>query len=598
MDTYGYLYTLPFISSSPQSNLLVAEDDGGSQGNFQITATFTVTQSMILVVTTYHPDDIGEFNISIHGPAQLSFTPYISTPIIVTNTNEATSVGTTATTTTAPIITTATTLTTKLATKKGTKRASRRTKKKTIRPAITTPTTVTVTASGIQSSYSGALTKKHSSFMRPKQGEYGFYFLAIKLKTSSSGIYTILCESGIDTYGCLYNESFLPSSPNSKLIATDNDSGSKKNFKLIANLTTTESMILVVTTYNAEQTGAFKVIVYGPEKAILTPYVTIPLATTSTSTTTRITKSRIVVNIPANATWAQNGVTIAGGHGSGDATNQLWTPFGLFVDDDQTVVIVDFGNHRIMQWKNGDTTNGQVVAGGKGRGNGLNQLQYPTDVLIDKETGSLIICDRGNRRVVRWSRRSGTTQGEILIDNIECFGVAMDEQRYIYVSDTEEDEVRRYQLGEKNGTLVAGGNRQGNGLSQLSVPTHLFVDRDHSVYVSDNGNHRVMKWVEGAKEGIVVAGGQGKGNALTQLSNPNGLFVDTFGTLYVADFWNHRVMRWTQGDKKQGTVIVGGNGEGAGANQFNVLVGLSFDRQGNLYVADNNNDRVQRFSIE
>ncbi|CAF4727962.1 unnamed protein product, partial [Rotaria socialis] len=27
-----------------------------------------------------------------------------------------------------------------------------------------------------------------------------------------------------------------------------------------------------------------------------------------------------------------------------------------------------------MQWKNGDTTNGQVVAGGKGRGNGLHQL--------------------------------------------------------------------------------------------------------------------------------------------------------------------------------------------------------------------------------
>ncbi|CAF2115509.1 unnamed protein product, partial [Rotaria magnacalcarata] len=28
-------------------------------------------------------------------------------------------------------------------------------------------------------------------------------------------------------------------------------------------------------------------------------------------------------------------------------------------------------------------------------------------------------------------------------------------------------------------------------------------------------------------------------------------------------------MRWTQGDNKQGTVIVGGNGEGAGANQLN-----------------------------
>ncbi|CAF5050719.1 unnamed protein product, partial [Rotaria socialis] len=94
------------------------------------------------------------------------------------------------------------------------------------------------------------------------------------------------------------------------------------------------------------------------------------------------------------------------------------------------------------------------------------------------------------------------------------------------------------------------------------------------------------------------AGGQGQGNALTQLSRPNGIFVDTLATLYVADQGNNRVMRWTQGDKKQGAVIVGGNGEGAGANQFNVPIGLSFDRQGNLYVVDIGNHRVQRFSIE
>ncbi|CAM2723185.1 unnamed protein product [Rotaria socialis] len=306
----------------------------------------------------------------------------------------------------------------------------------------------------------------------------------------------------------------------------------------------------------------------------------------------------LLVNIPANATWKQNGVTIAGGNGQGGATNQLYLPFGLFVDDDQTVVIADFGNHRIMQWKNGDTTNGQVVAGGKGEGNELHQLNYPTDVLIDKETDSLIICDQENRRVVRWSRRSDTTQGEILIDNIDCHGVAMDDQRYLYVSDVEKHEVRRYQLDENNGTLVAGGNGQGDGLKQLNFPTYLFVDRDHSVYVSDNNNHRVMKWVEGAKEGIVVAGGQGEGSALAQLSCPNGIFVDTLGTLYVADWGNSRVMRWTQGDKKQGTVVVGGNDEGKGANSFHWLRGLSFDRQGNLYVADYNNHRVQRFSIE
>ncbi|CAF1369390.1 unnamed protein product [Rotaria sordida] len=241
--------------------------------------------------------------------------------------------------------------------------------------------------------------------------------------------------------------------------------------------------------------------------------------------------------------------------------------------------------------------NGQVVAGGNGYGNRLGQLNWPTDVLIDKETDSLIISDRENRRDVRWSRRSGTTQGEILIDNILCFGLAMDDQRYLYISEVEKHEVRRYQIGDKNGTIVAGGNGKGADLNQLNFPTFVFVDQQQTVYVSDYGNHRVMKWNKGAKEGIAVAGGQGQGNALTQLSHPSGLFVDTLGAIYAADSENNRVMRWPKG-AKQGTVIVGGNGYGEGANQFNGPWGLSVDQHGNLYVVDKNNHRVQRFSIE
>ncbi|CAF1593518.1 unnamed protein product, partial [Rotaria magnacalcarata] len=301
-------------------------------------------------------------------------------------------------------------------------------------------------------------------------------------------------------------------------------------------------------------------------------------------------------NIPANAKWSLNGVTVAGGNGQGGATNQLYYPWGLCVDDDQTVAIADSQNHRIIQWKKDDTTNGQVVAGGKGRGNGLQQLNVPTDVLIDKMTDSLIICDSGNARVVRWSRRSGTTQGEILLDNIACCGLAMDDQRNLYVGDSVKREVRRYRFGENNGTLVAGGNGQGDGLNQLNGPTFLFVDRDYSVYVSQYWNLRVMKWTKGAKEGIVVAGGHGNGYGLSELFGPQGVLVDTLGTVYVADEENCRVMRWTQG-ANQGTILEGGNGQGAGARLVRPM-GLSFDRHGNLYVADSSNHRVQRFSIE
>ncbi|CAF5114383.1 unnamed protein product, partial [Rotaria sp. Silwood1] len=274
-----------------------------------------------------------------------------------------------------------------------------------------------------------------------------------------------------------------------------------------------------------------------------------------------------IPNIPIDARWSQNGKTVAGGNGQGNATNQLNDPWGLFVDDDQTMIIADCRNHRIVQWKMGNK-NGQVVAGGRGQGNRLDQLNEPIDVLIDKETDSLIICDWCNQRVVRWSRRSGTTQGEILVDNIKCRGLFMDDQRYLYVSGYKKHGVRRYQIGEKNGILVAGGNGNGGGLNQFNWPTSIFVDQQQTVYVSDNNNHRVMKWNKRATEGIVVVGGQGGGNSLTQLYCPYGLFVDTLGTIYVADSGNHRVMRWPKG-ARQGTVIVGGNGKGTGANQFN-----------------------------
>ncbi|CAF5146859.1 unnamed protein product [Rotaria sp. Silwood1] len=106
-----------------------------------------------------------------------------------------------------------------------------------------------------------------------------------------------------------------------------------------------------------------------------------------------------------------------------------------------------------------------------------------------------------------------------------------------------------------------------------------------------------MKWEEGEKQGIVVAGGQGEGNSLTQLSGPQGVVVDQLGTVYVADSHNHRIMRW-QKRATQGSVIVGGNGGGAQSNQLSYPIGLSFDRHGNLYVVDWGNARVQKFNIE
>jgi sugar lactone lactonase YvrE len=283
----------------------------------------------------------------------------------------------------------------------------------------------------------------------------------------------------------------------------------------------------------------------------------------------------------SNTRPEQLSITVAGGHGHGDSLQQLWGPHGLVVDDEDTVFIADCVNHRIVAWKKGDTE-GHVVAGGQGEGSGLHQLHGPTDVLIDKETNSLIICDYSNRRVVRWPLKN-CTQGELLIENIFCWGLAMDKLGCLYVSDTEKHEVRRFPRGNNKGTVVASWTGAKNAHEDCY---YIFVDKEQSLYLSDWNNHRVMKWMKGASEGIVVAGGKGQGKELTQLNFPNGVWVDDIGTVYVAEAWNNRVTRWPK-NETTGAVVA----------NITYPKGLSFNQQGNMYVADYWNSRVQKFEL-
>ena len=106
---------------------------------------------------------------------------------------------------------------------------------------------------------------------------------------------------------------------------------------------------------------------------------------------------------------------MAGGNGRGDDTNQLYWPRGLDIDDDdQSIVIADCWNHCIVEWKMGEK-NGKVTVCDRGQGNRLDQLYYPIDVLIDKEPNSVLIANLENQRVLRWSRRQETIQGEVII---------------------------------------------------------------------------------------------------------------------------------------------------------------------------------------
>ncbi|CAF1135889.1 unnamed protein product [Adineta steineri] len=363
----------------------------------------------------------------------------------------------------------------------------------------------------------------------------------------------------------------------------------------ITMLTTSATETAILTTSTAETTMIITLTSKTPVDTTSTAKTTMFTASaTETTMLTTLTNSHITtMNVSKFNKWKQNGITVAGGNGEGQELNQLKHPTEIFIDKNKNMFIADYSNHRIVEWKY-NATEGRIIAGGNEQGNRTDQSNEPTDVIVDQQNHSIIIADSENRRVIQWLNQ---TQ-QILIRNIDCWGLAIDKHGFLYVSDWKKNEVRRWKMGEYNneGIVVAGGNGEGHQLNQLSAPDFIFVDEDQSVYVTDRYNQRVMRWRKDAKEGKIVAGGNGKGANLNQLFEPAGVTADDLGQIYVTDWGNHRIMRWYEG-KEEGEIVVGGNGKGNQSNQLNSPCGLSFDDERNLYVADRGNHRIQKFEI-
>jgi sugar lactone lactonase YvrE len=294
------------------------------------------------------------------------------------------------------------------------------------------------------------------------------------------------------------------------------------------------------------------------------------------------------ISICASATWATNGVIVAGGRGIGADLNQLSYPRGAFVDDTGAIYITD-DNLRVVKWERA-ASSGLMVAGFGGRGSNNDQFElYLHNLAVNKE-GTMFICDNGNRRVMRWVKDA--MSGEIILSTINCFGVTLDNEGSLYVSNLDEDLILKYRVNSSGGEIVAGGNGRGAALNQFNRPHFPFVDHNFNIFVPDTDNHRVMKWPIGSKEGIIVS----DNNNLPRLHAPHAVIVDELGTIYIVDHDLHQVIRWFK-DAQSGELLFGGHGYGNRANQFAFPIDIDFDREGNLYITDRNNHRIQMYTI-
>jgi hypothetical protein len=186
--------------------------------------------------------------------------------------------------------------------------------------------------------------------------------------------------------------------------------------------------------------------------------------------------------------------------------------------------------------------------------------------------------------------------------------VAYDAKGNLYFADAQNHVVREV---SKAGTIttIAGIGLEGFGgdggpatAAFLDTPTGVAVDANGNLFIADSHNNRIRKVSNGiiatvAGTGAASFSGDNAAAVAATLWLPSAIAVDSNGNLYIADTNNQRIRKVT------GTTIatIAGNGEelfaGDGgpavAASLDSPTGVAVDTTGKVYIADRHNQRIR-----
>ncbi|CAF1455115.1 unnamed protein product [Adineta steineri] len=303
---------------------------------------------------------------------------------------------------------------------------------------------------------------------------------------------------------------------------------------------------------------------------------------------TVLSKTKKLLDIPSCATWSDNGTIVAGLNNgtAGNDSTALNEPGSLYITSDDTLYIVDYGNHRVMKWKHGamsgiqlggfieqpqvifvSTTGNIYLMGFKLNPDAFNQLYK-----YDSITNSWITIIR---------ELSSTTPG---------FYVSED-QALIYVADYTNNIIMSYNLdGTLAGSVVGVVSEDGNDSYHLSDPSDVFVDEyNNYLYVADSVNDRIQRYKIGERRGITVAGVE----IGCELNIPVEVIVTSNGDIFAQELFKNRIMKVAKNFTPKCVCIFGC----LDSQRSHSLYSFQFDRHGNLYVITDQKHAVLKFDI-
>jgi hypothetical protein len=382
-------------------------------------------------------------------------------------------------------------------------------------------------------------------------------------------------------------------------------------------------------------------------------YSTAPTTANGSAT---ITDARWLASNAYTLAGSAAGTAGLSGDGGMALSSELSAPGGVAVDGSGNVYTTDTANNRVQeiaaathtQWGISMTAGDIYTVAGSSSGTAGHSgdggvatsalLSGPTGIAVDK-SGDVFIADNRVQEIAASSGDISTVAGSATGSSGTSgdgglatsallhspVGLAVDPSRDLYIADTANNRVQETAASSGDISTVAGSATGSSGTSGdgglatsalLSSPSGVALDSSGDLYIADSANNRVQEVVTTNHDVYTVAGsasgtagysGDGGPASSAFLHDPYGIALDAAGDLYIADSANNRLreVTSTSGPTAQAAVgnvytMAGSSGAGyaydgsqATSSELNYPQQVAIDAGGDVYIADDQNNRVQ-----
>jgi DNA-binding beta-propeller fold protein YncE len=271
---------------------------------------------------------------------------------------------------------------------------------------------------------------------------------------------------------------------------------------------------------------------------------------------------------------------------------QFAYPIWLAVDAGGNVYTSDTKLNRVQkfsgtgalmaEWTAASIGDGPTIGGNGIASDGGSVIYVLGDGVVRKLSTSGVL-------ITKWGS-SGTDDGQFQMPR----AIAVDPGTGdVYVADSGLNRIQKF---SSDGTFLTKWGATGAGNGQFDSPEAIAVNANHYVFVVDTNNHRIQKFAStGAYDSQWGSAGAGDG----QFKYPAGIAIDADGEIYVSDSarefpsdpGNHRIQVFGA----DGAFVGKWGSYGSGDGQFHFPQSIAMDANGNCFVADEMNDRIEKF---